>query len=573
MPLQRMRWQVAPCVGDQQLDILSEYPPLLVQLLHNRGIRSAAVAADLLSGRVVGHSPFRLKGMNEAVARLRAAIHRRERIAVYGDFDSDGVTATVLLVEVLAALGASVEPYIPDRVDEGYGLNLEALRKLYRQSVRVIVTVDCGIRSLQEVAEASKGLDLIITDHHTVGEELPSAVAIINPKQPDCPYTFKDLSGVGVAFKLAQALLKVQGRMGEMPVVTEESLIDLVALGTVADLVPLLDENRSLVRRGLEAINGATRPGVAALMADAGLRRGEVDATAVGFRLGPRLNAAGRIDHAMLAYELLSSPEPLRTKELAEKLGKLNRRRQELTETTVAAAEAQVLADDPEAMLYVAASSDFLPGIVGLAASRLTETYYRPTVVVEQGEEKSRGSCRSIREFNITAALEECDDLLIRYGGHAAAAGFTVATGNLNALRQRLQAIAAERLAGVELQPTLDVEVEIPLEEVDWATHALLNQMEPCGMGNPQPVLVSRDVAVRDQRAVGGEGSHLKLMLSDSRGAAWDAIAFRQGDLLGRVPTRVDLAYRLEVNEWNHRKRLQLNVKDMREAANPGDPT
>ena len=222
LPLQRKRWQVAPCVDDQQLDILSEYPPLLVQLLHNRGIGSTAAAADLLSGRVVGHSPFRMKGMNEAVDRLRTAIHRRERIAVYGDFDSDGVTATVLLCEVLAALGASVEPYIPDRVDEGYGLNLEALRKLYRQSVRVVVTVDCGIRSLQEVAEASKGLDLIITDHHTVGEELPPAVAIINPKQPDCPYAFKDLSGVGVAFKLARALLRVQGRMGEPPGVTEE---------------------------------------------------------------------------------------------------------------------------------------------------------------------------------------------------------------------------------------------------------------------------------------------------------------------------------------------------------------
>jgi single-stranded-DNA-specific exonuclease len=462
--LQRKRWRVAPPVSDADLARFQDLPPLVAQLLFNRGIRDPDAARAFLQGRVALGSPFLLKDMMKAVYRVRKAIRGGEPVAVYGDFDTDGVTATVLLVEVLTALGANAKPYIPHRVDEGYGLNLEALRHLYREGARLVITVDCGIRSVEEVERASRGLDLILTDHHSVGEELPPAVAVINPKQPGCPYPFKDLSGVGLAFKLAQALLRVQARMGDPSGVTQDSVLDLVALGTVADLVPLQGENRTLVRRGLDALNQADRPGVEALMANAGLRRGEVDAIAVGFRLAPRLNAAGRIDTAMLAYRLLTSREPLETKELADKLGELNRRRQELTEGMVSAAEAQVLADHPDARLYVAASEDFEPGIVGLAASRLTEAYYRPSVVVELGAEESRGSCRSIPEFNITAALDKCRDLLVRYGGHAAAAGFTVATADLEDLRLRLQAIAAEKLADVELRPTLEIDLEIPLE-------------------------------------------------------------------------------------------------------------
>jgi single-stranded-DNA-specific exonuclease len=572
LTLQAKRWKIAKPVDEPYLARFPDLPPLVVQLLHNRKIHEPGEAHDFLVGRVTGDNPFRLKGMDVAVARLRDAVRCGEPIAIYGDFDTDGVTATALLVQTLSALGAKVEPYIPHRVDEGYGMNLDALRYLYHQGVRVVVTVDCGIRSVREVAQASRGLDVIVTDHHSVGKSLPPARAVINPKQPGCPYPFKKLSGVGLAFKLAQALLRVQNRMGPEAELSEESLLDLVALGTVADLVPLVGENRALVRQGLKTLNEPPiRPGVEALMADARLRRGEVDATAIAFRLGPRLNAAGRIDTAMLAYQLLTSREPLETKELAEKLGKLNHRRQELTEKTVTAAEAQVLADDPEARLYLAASKEFLPGIVGLAASRLTEAYYRPSVVVELGDEESRGSCRSIEEFHITMALEECDDLLSRYGGHAAAAGFTVATKDLNALRERLQTIAAERLADIELRPTLEIDAEIRLEEVDWATHALLSEIEPCGVDNPQPVLVSRNVEVRDRRVMGNQRSHLKLMLRDRRGVAWDAVFFRHGHLADKVPARVDVAYTLDINEWNSRKRLQLHVQDVREACTEED--
>jgi len=500
------------------------------------------------------------------VACLRRAIRRGEAIAVYGDFDTDGVTATALLVQTLSAMGARVRPYIPHRVDEGYGLNLDALRKLYRQGVRVVVTVDCGIRSVDEVEQASQGLELIVTDHHSVGPALPPAVAVINPRQPGCPYPFKRLAGVGVAFKLAQALIRVQGKLKETGDLTEESLLDLVALGTVADLVPLLGENRSLVQRGLALLNEPSRPGAEALMANAGLRRGEVDATAIAFRLGPRINAAGRIDDAMLAYQLLASRDPLEARRLAAKLGELNSRRQVLTEETVTQAEAQVLSDDPEAHLYLAASEKFAPGIVGLAASRLTEAHYRPSVVVELGEEESRGSCRSIPEFDITAALDECATLLIRHGGHAAAAGFTIATENLEPLRHRLQAIAAEQLAGVELRPTLEIDAMLPLEEVSWATHALLGEIEPCGVDNPQPVLLSQGVEVRETRSIGSKRRHLKLTLRDGRGVAWDAIYFRHGELSSQIPDRIDIAYTLEIHEWNHKKQLQLNIQDLREA-------
>lgn len=572
LSLQSRRWQVAQPVGPDQLARFPGLSPLIVQLLYNRGMTDPGAAGDFLAGRFGLDNPFALAGVPAAVTRLRRAIRRQERIAVYGDFDTDGVTATALLVEALSAVGARVEPYIPHRVDEGYGLHLEALRDLYRQGVRVVVTVDCGIRSLEEVKRASRGLHLIVTDHHSLAAELPPAVAVINPKRPDSTYPFRDLAGVGVAFKLAQALLRAEQRRSQPASLAEEQLLDLVALGTVADLVPLIGENRTLVQQGLEQVNQHPRPGVEALMAEAGVRRGEVDAATIGFRLAPRLNAAGRIDTAMLAYQLLSSRDPLETRNLAQRLGQLNRRRQELTEQTVAEAEAQVLADDPQARLYLAASPRFLPGIVGLAASRLTEAYYRPSVVVELGEEQSRGSCRSIAEFDITAALDQCSDLLIRYGGHRAAAGFTVATHKLDVLAHRLKAIAAKQLAGVDLRPQLEIEVELPLEDVDWATHALLQQMEPCGMDNPKPVLLSRGVEVRDRRAIGDEQKHLKLGLRDSRGVFWDAVFFRHGHLLTDLPDRVDLAYTLEANVWNGRKRLQLNVQDVHAGAGSSPP-
>ncbi|MCD6554370.1 MAG: single-stranded-DNA-specific exonuclease RecJ [Anaerolineae bacterium] len=559
------RWKLPEPMPPAYQDRFPGVPDLLVRLLYNRGLTTPPAVQDFLGTPTLGTTPFRLPGMHKAVNRLRQAIRAGEKIAVYGDFDADGVSATAVLVETLQALGADVRPYIPHRVDEGYGLNLNALRKLYRAGVRLVVTVDCGIRSVAEVEAAQRGMDLIITDHHSVGSELPPAVAIINPKLPDSSYPFQDMAGVGVAFKLAQALLLAHRKMEGQPPLAAEDLLDLVALGTVADIVPLLGENRDLVRLGLARLNDPQRPGLKALMAKAGVRPGEVTATTIGYVLGPRLNAAGRLADAMTSYQLLVTRDPAEAERLAAKLDETNRRRQKLTAEALEQARAQVLAEVTEAPLLFASGENFLPGIVGLVAGRLTEEFYRPAVVVEVGAEQSRGSCRSIPDFHITAALDRCRDLLVRHGGHAAAAGFTVENTNLEPLRDRLRAIAEEELAGKELLPTLVIDAEVALSEMDWATQALLEQMEPCGSENPAPLFLSRGVTVRNCRPVGADEQHLKLTLSDGR-VIWDAIAFRQGIPEGGMPERIDVVYSLEAREWNGEKRLQLVVEDFRPA-------
>ncbi|MDY7041261.1 MAG: single-stranded-DNA-specific exonuclease RecJ [Chloroflexota bacterium] len=557
------RWSFPEPTPPAHQDRFPSLPPLLLQLLYNRGITTPQGVQDFLGTPVLGANPFLLPGMHTAVDRLRRAIRAGEKIAVYGDFDADGVSATAVLVETLQALGADVRPYIPHRVDEGYGLNLNALRRLYSAGVRLVVTVDCGIRSVTEIGAARRGIDLIVTDHHSVGPELPPAVANINPKIPGSTYPFRNLAGVGVAFKLAQALLLAHQKMEGRPPIEAEDLLDLVALGTVADIVPLLGENRDLVRLGLVRLNDPQRPGLETLMAQAGVRPGQITATTIGYVLGPRLNAAGRLADAMTSYQILVTRDPGEAARLATKLGETNRRRQRLTVETVDLARAQVLAEGEDAPLLFAAGENFLPGIVGLVAGRLTEEFYRPAVVVEVGEEQSRGSCRSIPDFDITAALDRCRDLLVRYGGHAAAAGFTVENCNLDLLHERLQAIAEEELAGKELMPTIQIDIEVALGEMDWATQALLEQMEPCGSDNPTPLFLSRGVVVRNCRPVGADGQHLRLALSDGR-VVWDAIAFRQSMPEGGMPEHIDVLYSLEAREWNGEKRLQLVIEDFR---------
>jgi len=565
---QTRRWQVRDPIPPSELARFSHMSPITAQLLYNRGITDSEEARLFLQGGELEPNPFRMRGISEAVARLRWAIREGERIAVFGDFDVDGVTATALLVRTLRALGARVQPYIPHRVAEGYGLQLEALRSLYQQGVRVLITADCGIRAVSQIERARRGLDIIITDHHHVGPQLPPALAVINPRQPDCPYPFKELTGVGVAFQLARALLRVNARtpLGDPVTLQEEDLLDLVALGTVADIAPLIGENRALVMRGLERLNAPPQTGVQALLRRAGLQPGQVTATAIAYVLAPRLNAAGRIETAALSYQLLTSPSPEEAQPLAEQLEELNRKRQRLTEEMLALAREQVAAEPLPPLLF-ATHERFHPGVVGLVASRLVEEFYRPAVVVEIGEETSRGSARSIPdpEFHIARALDACGDLLERHGGHAMAGGFVVRNEHLGALRDRLLDMARRKLEGKTLLPVLDIDLEIPLQKVDWATLALVEQMEPCGAGNPRPLFLSRGVQLREARAVGREGRHLRLVLTDGR-AVWNGIGFRMGGQADRLGDRVDVVYTIEVNEWNGERRLQLNVQDLRPA-------
>ncbi|HET7377928.1 MAG TPA: single-stranded-DNA-specific exonuclease RecJ, partial [Anaerolineae bacterium] len=417
------RWTVYPSAPAAQFTDLADLSPVVVQILYNRGITDRIEAEAFLQPNQLSSpdSLFKMKGMVQTVERIRAAIRLHEPIAVYGDYDVDGVTATALLVQTLLSLGADVRPYIPHRVDEGYGLNTEALQSLKNDGVKLVITVDCGVRSIPEVDFAkSIGLDLIVSDHHMPADQLPAASVVINPKQPDCPYPFKELSGVGLAFKIAQALLAVNAMNDpHKAAVTGDDLLDLVALGTVADLAPLLGENRSLVAHGLDRLRHTIRPGLRALITVGKVK--SIDTLAIGFILGPRLNAAGRLDHALKSYQLLLTNDPVEADRIALDLDLQNRERQFLTKELTNKARAMALADRRDGPLIFVADPEFKAGIVGLVAGRLAEEFYRPAIIVERGENESRGSCRSIPEFHITRALDECAELFVHHGGHAAA--------------------------------------------------------------------------------------------------------------------------------------------------------
>ncbi|HSJ88870.1 MAG TPA: single-stranded-DNA-specific exonuclease RecJ, partial [Anaerolineales bacterium] len=511
-------------------------------------------------------NPFQLIGMQATVDRICYALQHDEPIAIYGDYDVDGVTATALLVDALNGLGANVRSYIPNRFDEGYGLNKDALDTLKAEGVKLVITVDCGIRSPDEADHARTiGLDLVISDHHHPdGENLPPAFAVINPKQHGDMYPDKYLAGVGIAYKIAEALLqKLNGQVYNVKLI---DLLDLVALGTVADLAPLVGENRFLVRKGLRQLRETKRQGIFSLANVAEIQLGKVTAGNIGFMLGPRLNASGRLESALASLELLTTTDFMRAGQLAQQLDVQNRQRQGLTKSTQEQAEQIAMSEDKEGFLLFAAHENFNAGVVGLAASRLTEMYYRPAVVASKGAEETRGSCRSIPEFHITDALDLCKDLLVRHGGHAAAAGFTVRNENLPEFVTRLKEIAKERLSGKDLRHSLAADMEVSLPQLNMEVLDHLEYLEPTGYGNPSAVFVSRDVKVKSFRPVGSEGRHLKLSLDDECGGYFDCIGFRMGSMHTSLTPRVDVMYQLELNEFNGRKSLQLNLKDVKPA-------
>ncbi|MEW6085006.1 MAG: single-stranded-DNA-specific exonuclease RecJ [Chloroflexota bacterium] len=567
------RWVIAPTITPQAAEALAAFPPILKQILFNRGVGTDEDARAFLRAQPnFNNDPFQMIGMQAAVDRIRFALEHNEPIAVYGDYDVDGVTATALLVEALQQLGADVRGYIPNRFDEGYGLNTDALDSLKADGVKLVITVDCGIRSPDEALHARTiGLDLIISDHHHPdGDNLPPAFAVINPKQPGDPYPDKDLAGVGIAYKIVEALTIDDGRQtmvnGQSSIVKLNELLDLVALGTVADLAPLVGENRALVRQGLKQLRETKRQGLFSLAGVAQIKIDKITAGSIGFMLGPRLNASGRLESALASFELLTTSDFMRAGQLAQQLDVQNRQRQTITKTMQGQAEEIAMRDDPEAFLLFAAHESFNSGVVGLAASRLTETYYRPSVVAAMGVEETRGSCRSIPEFHITDALDQCKDLLVRHGGHAAAAGFTVKNENLPELVARLKTIAKVKLEGKDLRQTLSADMELPLADMNFGVLKHLAYLEPTGYGNPDAIFVSRDVKVRAFRAVGSDGRHLKLTLEDGPALTYDAIGFRMGGMAKSLPPRVDVMYTLEANEYNGRTSLQLNLKDLKAA-------
>ena len=537
-------------------------PPLLASILAARGIHSGDQAQQLLSpGGESLLSPLLMLGMDQAAARVRLALERGEQIAVYGDYDVDGITATCLLTEFLSGEGGAVLPYIPGRLEEGYGLNREAIASLARQGVTLIVTVDCGITAVDEVAFASQlGVDVVITDHHTCKGILPDAVAVVDPHQPGCPYPFKGLAGVGVALKLAMA---VAG--SERACKVWESSCDLAAIGTVADVMPMTGENRRIVSAGLARLNPSRRLGLARLISLSGQGDRPISSVSVGYTLAPRINASGRMGRAEAALELLMTGDPERAEELAQELCALNRERQTV-EGEIFQQCVQRLGEAPQAEALVLAGRAWHQGVVGIVASRLAEKYARPCFMICLDQGMGKGSCRSWGGINLFELLEECAPLLESFGGHALAAGFTVREERIPALTQALAQAVAERAQGTELPSVLEADGVVPPELLTVEEVSALDRLEPCGVGNPRPVLVLSGVQIHSMAQV-GRGRHLKLKL-ESRGILLDAIWFSaDGGELGLSPgCRVDAAFYPQINEFRGCRSVQLQIIDLRPA-------
>ena len=551
------RWNLLPPAPAQYLTNTSGLPPLIAQLLYNRGVTEPSrIRAFLTGDKCLSGNPFLLPDIHQATTRIYRALLSGEKIAIYGDFDVDGITGTALLVQGLSSLGGKVIPYIPHRLTEGYGLKTSTLESLQQQGISLVITVDCGITAIPEVEKAQKkGLDIVITDHHTPLPEIPPAVAAVDPKLPHSKYPFSELTGVGVAFKLLQALLKGMGKEKQA-----DELMDLVALGTIADIAPLLGENRYLVKQGLKLINADPRPGLRELIAQTNLTIGSIDSESVSWVLAPRLNAAGRLAHAMTSYKLLMTDSTQEARQLSIWLDKKNTERQKLTTTALNKAREQILAQGISSLL-IAGDKDYPIGIAGLVAGRISDEFYRPTIVIRTGDRTSSGSCRSIPEFNIIQALNQCSSLLTQFGGHSQAAGFTLPTENLARLQQHLSQLATTQLEGVDLQPQLDIDAEVVLPDLAGDTFQAIQRLAPFGCGNPSPTFVSRRVEVVDCRTMGNNEDHLRLKLKQGD-TIWNGVGFRLGEHLAEVSSPLDVVYNLEIDKWSGEERLRLNLLD-----------
>ncbi len=538
--------------------------PLCAALLSARGLDDPQKAAQFLScGPERSHDPFLLKDMDRAVERIRAAIGGGERVCVYGDYDVDGITATCLLTEALAWQGGDVVSYIPDRTEEGYGLNPGAVARLAGQGVKLIVTVDCGITAVDEVEFArSLGVDVVITDHHHCKDRLPAAAAVVDPRREDCAYPFPELAGVGVALKTAQALVPPEQREGVF-----RRFGELAAIGTVADVMRLTDENRALVRQGLELLANTRRPGLRALLREAGLDPGAAPtAVTIGYGLAPRINAAGRMEQAMVALELLLTRDEERGEALAHTLCRLNRERQAI-ELAIYEQCVELLDAQPPAPAIVLAGEGWHQGVVGIVASRLTERYACPAFMICLEHGQGKGSCRSFGGFNLFAALDRCAPLLDGYGGHEMAAGFTIREENIPAFRDEVCRLVDLRTGGAPMEAAIDVDAEIDhCGQLTALQVESLSDLEPFGTGNPKPVFLLRGVCVLSCCDVGG-GRHLKMKLRRD-GVVLDAIFFSANAAACGVSAgdRLDVVFTPQINEFRGSRTVQLQVCDLRPA-------
>lgn len=523
---------------------------LIKILLENRGLKTKKEIEEFLNPprpgsltpKQLGISPIQL---DKAITRVKKAVKNREKVIVYGDYDADGICATAILWETLYKMGAKVMPFIPSR-EEGYGLKAARIEQFAQENVILIVTVDQGIVAFEAAQKAQElKIDLIITDHHLPEKERPPALAIIHTTQ---------LSGAGVAWFLAKSL-------------AGKNILDLATIGTVGDIVPLQGANRCLVKYGLAKVRETKRPGLLSLYRVAGIAPPKIGTYEIGFLIGPRLNASSRMDDPIDSLRLVCTSNPERAAELAQKLNLKNKDRQILMERLTIQAKELWLKEDGKSNLIFVSHESFQQGVVGLVAGKLMEEFYRPVVIIAQGKDFSRASCRSIEEFNIVEAVRACADLLGSHGGHPRAAGFTVETAKIEILRNRLIEIAEKKLSKEKLSPTLKIDLEVGLESLNLEFYRQIVALEPFGEGNPQPVFASRRVKIVDAKTVGSDNRHLKLRVTCGVSRViFDAIAFGMGDLYPQLSSGkpIDIAYNLELNEWNGHQKLQLKIRDIK---------
>jgi single-stranded-DNA-specific exonuclease len=567
------KWQIyrQDPTRSQQLSGELKISPLTAQILINRGLDDPGDAEKFLNPRLSNlKDPFEIPHMSNATRRILQAKERGEKVTIYGDYDVDGVTGTVILLETLKYLGINCDYYIPHRYGEGYSLNQEAIQKIKGEGAHLILTVDCGIASTIEIELAnSLGMEVIVTDHHNLPNKLPSAYSLVNPKLIQGEHPSKHLSGAGVAFKFAWALLRSAG-------ITEHDfltgLLDLAALGTIADVVPLTGENRIFSVQGLNLINQRKRLGIKYL-AEAASLNGKITINNINFALAPRLNAAGRLEHASLAVKLLTSSDPVEAKESAKALNQINSRRQGIGENIQEEVFSKLQVDDTQKIL-IASGENWHPGVIGIVASRVVDTYYRPAVLIGINEGVGRGSARSIDGFNIFALLNSCRDLFLDFGGHEGAAGFEIDPINIPELKRRLISQIEAELTPEILVAKLSIDAELPPPRITLGLIKELQSLSPYGQGNPAPLFLTRNLTPTDIRQVGSDGSHLKIKFMDAVPAGrqgkttLEVIGFRLGKLAKNLTFNktYDITYNLESNEWNGFETAQLNLVDIKEA-------
>lgn len=573
--MNKKEWQYKNLITTEASQELREFPAVQAQLLFNRGIFKASEAKSFLHGNYVTdkHDPFLITNMREAVAQIIEAVKNQELIMIYGDYDADGVTASAVLYETLKVLKARVEVYIPNRVTEGYGLNKEALVEIHKMGAQLVITVDNGIRSSEEVAYAlGLGLKVIITDHHIPADdksEWPQTL-IVNPWTCMESYPFHALAGVGVAAKVATAIISETKLDDDLKLRLEERILDLVAVGTVADCVPLNGENRLLVKKGLEVMNRRKRLGLNELLEVSKIDIGKnIDSWNIGFQLGPRLNAAGRLNHANASFELLTTSDTARAKELSLGLNQSNSMRQQITEEMVKRAASDYESGKSK-NLIIAVSPDgelWNEGVVGLAAGRLVEKYYRPALVITGENGNYKGSGRSIKELNLMATLSEASEYLVKFGGHKLACGFSIdGDENLARFMEQVSRIVDDKLGHLVLKPSIEIDLDLDLNDISEQMVNEIDALAPFGESNPKPTFISRDVTIVDMQKMGAEAQHLKLRLQHHESGLRTAIAFsvipEWHDL--RIGDIIDVVYYLEINDFNGRREPQLKLVDIK---------